>query len=187
MKKLLAIAVLVAACGGATDSLPSGSITAFAAVHSPAPSAVPVVAAATPTSSPSPSPTPDPEAIRKTAATAYLAVAKAANKAGDALDKKYKTFGTVKRARAYFKAAAKIEGDFIAGVKNLVVPADTSGDLHALVVKDTALQSLYIEGSAAKSWASVYSVSTAAQKASRAASAAANLIRSDLGLPPVPA
>ena len=181
MRWLLAIALLVSACGGTVER------------SAPAPAATPSAAAAvnlatagpTPTEVPTPSPTPDPEAVRKTAAAAYLAAAESANKAYKALLSKYKTFDTLTRARAYYKAVAKIDGEFIAKVKKILVPADTAADLHALIAKDAASQALEIEGSGAQSWTEVDSVIAALEKADRASTAAANLIRSDLGLPPI--
>ena len=178
---LLAIAILVSACGGTVERstpAPAATSSAAAAVNL-------ATAGPTPTEVPSPSPTPDPEAVRKTAAAAYLVAAESANKAYKALDSKYKTFGTLTRARAYYKAAATIEGDFIAKVKKIIVPADTAADLHALIAKSAATQALDIEGSGAQSWSDVDSVIAALEKAARATTAAANLIRSDLGLPPI--
>lgn len=72
-------------------------------------------------------------------------------------------------------------------MKLITVPADTAGDVHNLIAKPTALQALDIGGSAVKSWAAVSSLEGDLLKAERASAAAANLIRSDLGLPPVPA
>jgi hypothetical protein len=187
MKKLLVIALLVAACGGATDSAPPGSQAAFAADTAP-PTALPVAVAPTPTPSATPSPTstptPDPEAVRKTAADAYLAAAETSNKAFKTLDKKYKTFGTLSRARAYYKASAKIDLAFINKMKGITFPDDTKGDVHSMVAKWLEVQSLETEGSGVKSWTAVLSVQKALTTASRKASAASNLVRSDLGLPP---
>jgi hypothetical protein len=130
-------------------------------------------------------PTPDPEVVRKAAAAAYLSAAEKGNKARKALNKKYKTFKTLKQARAYYKASAKIEGSFIAAVKALKVPADTAGDLHTMVAKWAAVQALEVEASGVKSWSHQESVDAAIVKAERIASGASNLIRADLGLPPV--
>ena len=179
---LLAIAILVSACGGTVErSTPAPAAT------SSAPAAVNLATAGpTPTEVPTPSPTPDPEAVRKTAAAAYLVAAGSYNKANDALYMKYKTFDTLTHVRALYKARATIAGEFIAKVKKIIVPADTAADLHALIAKDAASQALEIEGSGAQSWTEVDSVIAALEKADRASSAAANLVRSDLGLPPIP-
>lgn len=188
MKRLLAIALIVSACGGTVETpslAPTAAALSVANLTTAAPTASPTPTAAAPTAAPTPSPTPNPEAVRKTAAAAYLVVAETSNKAFAALGKKYKTFGTLARARAYFKAASKIDGAFTAALRKIVVPADTAGDLHSLIVKTTADQALDIEGSGVKSWAAVDSVNAALLKSDRNSTAAANLIRSDLGLPPV--
>lgn len=179
MKRLLAIALLVSACGGTVEpSTPPATATPSAAA------AVNLVTPA-PTAAPTPSSTPDPEAVRKAAGAAYLVAAESSNKAFAALDKKYQTFDTLKRARAYYKAAAKIDGGFILKLKMITVPADTAADVHSLIAKTAATQALEIEGSGVKSWTDLASVIAAVKKADRATTAAANLVRSDLGLPPV--
>jgi len=184
------LAVSAWACGTPTTSPTQVAAPSPAMVASPPSSPSPSPSSSpspipTPTAAPTPSPTPDPEAVRKAAGAAYLAAAESANKAGAALNKKYKTYGTLARARAFHKAAAKIESDFIAKLKKITVPADTASDLHSLIAKDAATQALDIEGSGVTSWADVVSVDAALLKAARASTAAANLVRSDLGLPPV--
>lgn len=167
---LALICALVVACG---------ETVAPSSVPSPPPSLAASIA--TPTARP----TVAPEVIRKAAATAYVAAAETFNKALKALDKKYVSFGTYARARAYYKADSKLRAVFIGALKLLAVPSDTAGDLHALIAKETAVQALEIEGSAVKTNADLVSVEKALVSAQRAGTAAANLIRSDLGLPPV--
>ena len=139
----------------------------------------------TPTTLPTAVATPDPEAVRKTAAATYLAAAEASNTASKALAAKYKTFGTLARARAYYKANAKIIGTFVARVRNVTVPADTAADFHSMTAKWLAVQSANVEASGAKSWSTLDSAGTAELIAWRLATAASNLVRSDVGLPPV--
>ena len=183
---VLATAIMVAACGGATASQPSGSSAAFAAAITSAPTTSPVAAAPTPTYSPSPSQTPNPEAVRKTAADAYLAAAETANKAFKALNKKYKTIATLKVARAYQKAAAKIDGASRKDEADHLpqFPDDTKGDVHSMLAKWLEVQSLEIEASGVKSWGALLSVEKALLSAGRKSTAASNLVRSDLGLRP---
>lgn len=170
------LAVLVMACGSAATStapLPPASQAATAATVQPAVSATP-------------QPTPGQETIRRIAAAAYLTAAEKANKDANALDKKTpRVLKTLRQARAYYKAAARIEGAFVAAIKAITVPADTAGDLHSLIAKRTAVQALAIEGSGVKSWSAQASVDAALTKALRTAAGASNLLRSDLGLPPV--
>ena len=90
-------------------------------------------------------------------------------------------------SRAYFKAAAALAGGFVAKVKLITVPADTAGDVHKPNREGHgAAGALDMGGSAVKSWAAVSSLEGDLLKAERASAAAANLIRSDLGLPRSP-
>ena len=116
----------------------------------------------------------------------YLAAAKVYNKASDALYKKYKIYGTLKRARASFKASAKVSRIFTDAIRTIDFPLEMMADVKALLRADAKSQALEIEGSGARSWADVASVGSALTKAYRAGSAAANLVRQDLGLPSVP-
>jgi hypothetical protein len=175
----LAAALLLGGCGATT--VPESSVATSSSVTlSPAPSLV--------APSLAPTPTPDPEALRKAAASAYLAAASKANKANkanNALRKKYRHDATLAGARAFYKGEAAIEGSFIKAVRAIIWPPDTAGDAHTLIVRETALQALDLEGARVRTWADVGSVEKALTGAERAATAAANLVRSDLGLPPV--
>jgi hypothetical protein len=102
-----------------------------------------------------------------------------------ALDKKYPTFKTLAKARANFKTSAAIEGNFILAIKRIVVPADTAADLHSLIAKEAAGQALDLEAAAARSWLALSRLNSALSRAARSLTSAANLIRSDLNLPPV--
>jgi hypothetical protein len=143
------------------------------------------VAQVSPADTSVPTATPDPAATRNVAAAAYAAAADKYRKDIAALNKKYPSGSTLKRVRAYYAAGSKIEGAFLAAIRKIVVPPDTTSSMRDLVVKTTALQALDVEGSKVKTWADFNDVRAAAKKADRAASAAANLVRSDLGLPPV--
>ena len=187
MRKLqlvLLAAILVGACDAAiTPSQQPASVIATpppAAGASLAPGASPGAS-----SVPEATPAPDPEAVRKAAAAAYLAAAKKSTKATDRLAKRYKVFRTLKRARAYYRQEAKLSGEFIHDIKGIAVPADTAADLHDLVRRWTADQALELEGSVARSWAEIDDVQAATRKSYRKSTAAANLLRADLGLPPV--
>jgi hypothetical protein len=124
----------------------------------------------TPSAVSAPSPTPDPEVVRKTAGTAYLAAAGTYNKATNALEKKYPTFTSLARARAFYRGLATIQGAFIVAIKKIVVPADTAGDLHSLVARSAADQALAIEGSAGSSWSRVDSVISSLERSTRTSS-----------------
>jgi hypothetical protein len=135
--------------------------------------------------SPSPSPSPDPEAVRKAAGTAYLAAAKIANDARKKVDANYPTNLTLKQARSYYAALAKIEGAFLIAIRKIEVPADTAADMHTLIVREAASQALLLELAKASSIGDLNAAAADLRRAGRNATAAANLVRSDLGLPPV--
>jgi hypothetical protein len=136
-----------------------------------------------PTPSPSPSPTP---VDRAAAAQAYLAAAGSYNKANDALAKKYPTFKTVAQGRAFFAARAKLGRIFADAVRRIVFPPDMAADVRSLLAKDAALEAAEIEASSARTGSELLSAAKAVQSTGRAAAAAANLVRQDLGLPSVP-
>jgi hypothetical protein len=182
----IALALALAGCSAGAASLvpatPMAPTPAIAAA-SPSPS---VVSTGSPQPSASPSEPASQDQIRYVASRAYIQAANVSNRAGAALNKKYPTFTSIARARAFYKAAAGIEGTFIKGIRGLICPTDTVSDAHAFVARLAAVQALYIEGSVAKTVSDLVSVSNALTGADRAASAAANLLRGDLGLPPVP-
>jgi hypothetical protein len=184
---LLFTIMVVGACSTAATHAPSvgsASLAPSALAPSAPASSAPLMSAA-PTLAATPTPTPDPAAVKAAAAKAYLTVAEVYNRAFKTLDHKYPTLGTLSKFRAYYKAAAKIDGTFIAGVRQITFPADTAGDAHSLVARDTAVQALEIEASGVRSWADADSVNKAILSAGRASTETANLVRSDLGLPPV--
>jgi hypothetical protein len=57
--------------------------------------------------------------------------------------------------------------------------------MHTLVVRETGAQALYLELARAKSISDVIAADNDLSRAARNLTAAANQIRSDLGLPPV--
>ncbi len=119
------------------------------------------------------------------AAAQYKSAASKWTKASKALAKKYKTFGTLKRAKAYYKALSKLDGTFLADIKAIVVPADTAGDMHDLVRKTAADQALELIAAHSTSWPDLDRTYKSLTKSWERSTAAANLLRSDLGLPPV--
>lgn len=175
-----ALAIIIAGCGVATSSGSAPPPVVVSVTLPPSAGASEGTA-----STPVVSPTPNPETVRKTAAAAYLASAEAGNKAREALYAKYKTFANLSKARSFYRAYSTIEGAFLAKLKRITVPADTKADMHSLIAKLAAVQALAVEGSGVKSWTEQVTLDGALVKAARAVSAAANLVRSDLGLPPV--
>ena len=152
----------------------------------PPPSANAAEPSAAFSAAPAPTPPPDPEAVRKAAAAAYLKAATRYNKVRTRLNNKYKVFYTLAQARAYYKAAADNEGTFIADVKGIAMPPGSAGDLHDLIRAAAAEQAGLIGGRKVRSWAAEASADSEEGKNNRRVSAAGNLVRADLGLPPVP-
>jgi hypothetical protein len=132
-----------------------------------------------------PTPGLDPDAVRRAAAIAYVDAADAARKRAVAAARLYRPQRTLRAARTYCRSRAEILGDLIAAIRAIEVPRDAAQDLHRLIIRHTATQSLYIEASAIKSRRALESVTKALVKAERVWKAAANPVRSDVGLPPV--
>jgi hypothetical protein len=157
------------------------------ATSSSAGSALPATSIApgtSPLTSPDPLSSLDPEAVRKDAAAAYLVAANRSNADQKALNKKFPANMSLKQAHAYYKAWALISGRFIAAIKKIVVPADTAADMHALIARVASTQASQIEMSTVKS-ADYETAGKVLAARGRAWTAAANLIRVDLGLPAV--
>lgn len=188
---VMVLTLAVAACGsnqvtpgpvGPTGTpIPSAASNVPPAVIA---SGVPEGQSSPPPSAAAPAPSASPDAAA--AGKAYLAAAGKINKAVKALDRKYPTFKTVAQARTYYRKAAKLERAFTDAVRKIQFPPDMASDVKSLLAKDASLQSLYIEAGNARSWTEFDSVSSAITKTGRSASAAANLVRQDLGLPSVP-
>jgi hypothetical protein len=177
MRTFIAVAIIslaFCACGSSSQPSSSGASPAVTAASTAQGQSAP----------PTPSPTPKPP-DRKLAARQYLAAAEKSNTAFKALDKKYEEFGTLARARTYFKASAKIDLAFVNAIRKINFPADTRSDAKTLIRRVLAVQALEIEGSGVKSWSAVTSVNNALVRAARLQVAAANLVRNDLRLPPV--
>ena len=159
---LLVVAVLiVAGCGAEAPSATAGTAAVTEAAQlaagsgapaQPSGTSAPAVPPAAPTleptatPAPTPSPTADPEAVRALAAEQYLAAATKANKATKALNKRYpKTFPTLKMAKRYWRAYAKIDRVFLDDIKGIVVPEDTEADMRDLLRKVSACYTIELE------------------------------------------
>ena len=120
---------------------------------------------------------------RNAAAAAYTEAAKVANEAQAALNKKYPTRTTLEAARALYKEKAAVNGDFVAALRIIAVPAGTVGRMDDVIARYTAVQALWMKGGDAKSWAEFEELNRDLRAAIREAAGVANLVRSDLGLP----
>jgi hypothetical protein len=139
----------VSGCG---TTQPTAVPLVVAPTSTPTPLASPVVVPADVSPSIVPSPSASPDAA--TAGRLYLAAASTINKPAKALNRKYKTFGTLTRARAFYKKAAKLERAFTDEIRKIVFPVDVVGDVKSLIRKDAALEAIYIEASTVRSWGS---------------------------------
>ena len=179
---ILTIVVFAACAGTAPPIAPATS----ASVSASSVSGGIAVASAMPSASPSPSAVLRQDEIRSAAARAYLAAVTTYNKANGKLATKYKTFDSAARARDYFAAAAKLTGALMKAMRAIVFPADSAADAHVVLTKLAAEQALEISGSAVTTLDQSNVIGPQIDKVSSAIRAASNLLRGDLGLPPVP-
>lgn len=189
----LAVAFVLAGCGmtAPTDLPPStigspapaeASAPVVDTVQSPASSGNPVPSGST---GPRPTPEPDPDAGRKAAAAQYLAAGVAMVKASTALRSPVNAKQTVR----YEREAAEIWGQWLAAVEQIRAPADTSVDLQRLIRVVTRRQALQREGAdalAIRSMDDWYRVRRRLRDLEGKLLDAADRVRSDLGLPPLP-
>jgi hypothetical protein len=183
MKRLLVIVFLVGACTGSTAAPAASTSDVLPTAAALAPTPTPV---ATPTAVPTPSPTPDPEAVRKVAGAAYLATVKVSNKAGDDLAKQYKNRTSFLSWKHWCSKAAKITRTEMLALKAITYPADTAADAKALIRFDAAEEANLRSCAKAKSWAGLAGDIKLFDKAGNKGHEAANLVRLNLNLPPVP-
>jgi hypothetical protein len=173
---VLALAVL-AACSAATATPTATPIPSATLAATPSPTPVP-----TPTPMPTPSPTINVPAL----AQQYLALATQINSNEDALWKKYGKQKTLAQQHALFGGQAAAEQVFMDGIRGLVFPDSMQSDVHDLLKALAEQQLLDLELSKTKTWSAAEALYKADDAASTAASSASNLLRGDLGLPPVP-
>jgi hypothetical protein len=170
MKATLAIgAVLavVAACGSGSPSPTPPAVTA-----------PPTLASA--------SPAPSPTVTAESAARAYLSLADAANKADTANAKRCKGNLTLAPFRACYQRDAQTEYTFYTKLNSMAVPAQFEADKRALV-KASSNEYVYDrELATVKSFSGISSLQAKLNAAVTATAQAANTLRLDLGLPPVP-
>lgn len=144
---------------------------------SPSPAAV--------ATSPSPAATPSQEEMRSAAAKGYLAAVGPANKAADALWKQYKNKTSLKAWRQYCTKLAAVVHTELEGLQAIKYPADTASDAKILIRAMAGWGAQLRACSNAPNWAAWNRAKNSADKANSRAFEAANLVRLDLGLPPV--
>jgi hypothetical protein len=179
----LVFAVLLAGC--AVAAAPAAQPTQQVVSVSPAPFAsVMAPASVAPAASPSTPPTQD--EIRLVAGKAYLAPVTPANKAFTALWKIYKNKTSLKANRQYCTKLATVMRAELLALQAIEYPEDTTADAKALIRADAASEADLRTCAKASNFTAWNRAMSLADKASDRAHEAANLIRLDLGLPPVP-
>lgn len=120
------------------------------------------------------------------AATAYAAAANAAKLANAALAAQYSGTLTLALGRAYYRAAAAVDGTFLASVRAIAFPPAAAADVSTLLNRVAADEALDVQGSTAATAAGMAVVKAARPADLAAVAAAGNQVRADLGLPASP-
>jgi hypothetical protein len=180
---LIVLGLLAAACAGPTGSPTQGStgapprITPGPASQSPS---APPSAPASPTAS---GPASSDAAIRLAAAKAYLAAARAYNVAKRALLPHVTR--TFEETRTYYGELARVEHAFLVAIRKVDFPADARSRVDLLLKVTAESEAWQLKGSAAKTRSALDEMQPSILRADQAASLAADLLRRDLGLPPL--
>ena len=190
MKRIIASAGLVlvtlVGCSSAGTLAPSSEPIAadtaaptVTATLAPAPTA-------TPTPLPTPTPVPTPE-VSQVAKEAYLHDVSQLNNGGEQAWKAFKKSNqSFKAYKAYFADLAKRERIFTDSVRLIQFPPEMAAHVANLLDKDSTVEIYMLEASKARNWAAMNKITAKLDAAGDAASAASNLVRQDLGLPPPP-
>jgi hypothetical protein len=136
--------------------------------------------------SPSSAATLDPAALKAAAAKAYLTIAATYNKAIDAANKVCAKVSNNASARSCGAHSAAAELAFYTAVNALVFPPDAVADQRALVRGSSAEYVYFRQMAVAKTAADFNAAERRASQAANTSAVAANTVRLDLGLPPVP-
>ena len=157
--------VAIAGCGPAASS---GSASSAAAVQT--------------TAAPSPTPTPD---LHAAAAKAYLAWATAGNKVGDSDNAALNAATTLAQQHTAWKKMAQDTQKELDDLLNIQFPPEMKSDVDGLIKAMTAEVNDF-NALSQDSGAALNQDASQLQADGNAHSAAAQIIRHDLGLPPVP-
>ena len=165
----IGVGLLAAGCAG-----PVVAPTRSTAVAS-APATTPTPAVSGPAS-------PD-AAVRIEAAKAYLGAARAYNDAKRALSPNAKR--TFEETRTYYRNLAKAEHAFRVSIGKVQFPADVRPRVDLLLKLSAESEAWQVQGSAARTRTALDKIQPSILRADQAASLAADLVRKDLGLPPI--
>jgi hypothetical protein len=170
--------ILLAACGSATP-VPTPST----ATSSVAPS---LAVAPSTTATPSASVEPTQDEIRAAAARAYRKAVIPYNRTTTRLFKAYGKATTLKAWRTYCSKLDVATRTFIKAMQGITWPTDTASDAKALIRADAAADANLRSCAKARTAANWQRAWNLYVKATDRAHEAANLVRLDLGLQPVP-
>jgi hypothetical protein len=143
-------------------------------------------AASGPSTIATPTATPDQEAIRKATAKAYLAAVGPTNKAYETLATQYKNVTALKPNKMYCAKLAAADHAELVALQAIDWPKDTAADAKALTRNGAAQEAeerTCAKAATVSEWNQAWNL---AGKANDRAHEAANLVRLDLKLPPVP-
>ena len=189
-------AILLAGCGNTEAPAAAASVAAPTPqiiYVTPAPEAVTSASPTAPEPSPSPTvapaatpaPAPTQDELRVTAGKAYLAAVKPANKAADRLWKQYKNKNSLSANRKYCAKIAVVDRTELLRLNAIDYPKDTVADVKNLIRHLAAEEAEFRSCAKARSLLNWYREWNLADKANTKGHEAANLVRLDLGLPPV--
>ena len=127
-----------------------------------------------------------PPTTASTAATAYLAAASTANQAVAQAEQTWTASVDLSHLQASLLDIAEAKTSFDSALRSLVVPAEDATDMADLLAADVAFETTLRAAAGTSSVVALLAMEPRVISSGQAAVAAANRLRHDLGLPPVP-
>ena len=180
---VLVLGLLPAACAGQAGPPAQGSAGASSGSTPGSPSKVPSAPPSGPFPTPAGSGSASDPAVRLAAAKAYLAAAQAYNTAKRTLSPN--ATRTFEETRTFYRDLAKAEHAFLVAIRKVDFPVDVRSRVDLLLKLTAGSEAWQLRGSAARSRSALDEILPAIVRADQAASLAADLLRRDLGLPPI--
>jgi hypothetical protein len=180
------LAVAIVACRAAAPAAPIAAVATPQIVYvtpAPAQAAAP---SASPTAAPTQAAPASQDELRLIAGKAYLAVVKVSNKASDRLWKLYRYNTALKPSRTYCAKLGAVTRTELLGLNGIKYPDDTAADAKALVRSLAAMEAdlrTCAKASSVAAWNQAWKLFG---RAGDRGHEQANVVRLDLGLPPVP-
>jgi hypothetical protein len=131
-------------------------------------------------------PTPAPSVVSKdAAAAAYLRAVTSFNQSNHDADKTCQTRGYTAQKKC-MRVSYEVLEVFMKAIRAIAFPPGAGGDVSALLHADATLDTYYRDAYGEKTLAAIETWFPKLDKASLTSQAASNVLRLDLGLPPVP-